>query len=132
MFIHRVHSPQAGNALVFSLLILLVMTIIGLSSMSNIQMQERMAGNVNVQSVAFEAASAGVSQALEYGMSEWNTNGCNREDGQWRGNYDNPVTMDFMEGAVQNLTVQYRLKADCLEDPDFGDDPEDATYVPPV
>lgn len=132
MFIHRVHSRQAGNALVFSLLILLVMTIIGLSSMSNIQMQERMAGNVNVQSVAFEAASAGISQALEYGMSEWDTNGCNREDGQWRGDYDNPIRLEFMAEAVQNLTVQYRLKADCLEDPDFGDDPEDATYVPPV
>lgn len=127
---------QEGTALVFSLLILLIMTIIGVAALSNTQMQERMSGNVNVQSIAFEAASAGISEALDYGMAEWDARGCDRVDGAWDppGTYNDPATLDLATGlaaAEQNLTIQYRLKADCLEDPGF-DDASDPLFRPPV
>lgn len=59
------HS-QAGIALVLALLLLLVMTLLGVAAMGNINMQERMAGNANLQAQAFEAASAGVSNSINY------------------------------------------------------------------
>lgn len=59
-------SRQTGVALIFSLLILITMTIIGISAMSGTNMQERMAGNAYLQAQAFEAASAGVAQSLDF------------------------------------------------------------------
>ncbi|MFP4334756.1 MAG: PilX N-terminal domain-containing pilus assembly protein, partial [Wenzhouxiangella sp.] len=59
-------SSQEGLALIFSLLILLVMTILAVGVMSSAKMQERMAGNARLQSLAFEAASAGVSSAIPF------------------------------------------------------------------
>lgn len=57
---------QNGIALILSLLILVTMTIIGVSALSGTNMQERMAGNTYLQAQAFEAASAGVAQSLEF------------------------------------------------------------------
>ncbi|MFO7902271.1 MAG: hypothetical protein R6U98_06405 [Pirellulaceae bacterium] len=132
LFISTSMHKQRGTALVFSLLILLIMTIIGVAALSNTQMQEQMAGNANVQSLAFEAASAGVTEALEYGMARWDARGCNRDDGGWNDdgyNDANPLSLDA--DAVQQLTIEYRLKADCLEDPGFFD-AADPTFLPPV
>lgn len=123
-------ASQRGTALAFSLLILLVLTIVGVASMSNTQMQERMAGNFNLQSVAFEAASAGISQALETGIDElFDENPrCDKAD------LSNPSIVlpsttydDFPPQVVssiedQNLIVQYRLKTDCLDDESFDSD----------
>ncbi|MFO7905387.1 MAG: PilX N-terminal domain-containing pilus assembly protein [Pirellulaceae bacterium] len=59
-------QAQTGTALVFSLMLLLIMTLLGISSMNNTLMQERMAANARNQTAIFEAASAGVSKAVEY------------------------------------------------------------------
>jgi hypothetical protein len=58
-------SKQAGVALVLSLLILLVLTVIGVAAMNSTIMQERMAGNAKTQADSFEKSSEGVSRALE-------------------------------------------------------------------
>ena len=55
-----------GFVLVFAILLLLVMTLIGISIMSGSQMQERMSGNARLQSLAFQAATAGVADAVSF------------------------------------------------------------------
>ncbi len=57
---------QQGVALVFSLLLLLVLTIIGVAAMNSTVMQERMAGNLRMQTQVFEVASEGVGRALDF------------------------------------------------------------------
>ena len=57
---------QEGVALVFSLLLLLVLTIIGVAAMNSTIMQERMAGNLRMQTQVFEVASEGVGRALDF------------------------------------------------------------------
>lgn len=54
---------QQGSALIISLLILLVMTMIGISAMSTATMEEKMAANDHNQKVAFLSAEAGIGEA---------------------------------------------------------------------
>lgn len=49
---------QSGSALIVGLLLLVVMTIIGLTAIQTTTMQERMAGNVRDVNLAFQAAEA--------------------------------------------------------------------------
>lgn len=49
---------QRGAALIVSLVILLLMTIIGITSMSTNSMEEKMAGNMRDRNLAFQAAEA--------------------------------------------------------------------------
>lgn len=66
------HDLQRGTALVFSLLLLLILTLLGISSMNNTLMQERMAANARMQTSVFEASSAGVSNAIDFVFEEAN------------------------------------------------------------
>jgi type IV pilus assembly protein PilX len=56
-------KQQQGSALIISLLILLVMTLIGISAMSTATMEEKMAANDRNQKVAFLTAEAGLTEA---------------------------------------------------------------------
>ncbi|RFF27318.1 MULTISPECIES: PilX N-terminal domain-containing pilus assembly protein [unclassified Wenzhouxiangella] len=58
-------KSQSGVALVLSLLILLVLTVIGVAAMNGTIMQERMSGNARTQAESFEAASEGVGRSLD-------------------------------------------------------------------
>ncbi|VAW79504.1 hypothetical protein MNBD_GAMMA15-1214 [hydrothermal vent metagenome] len=53
-------KKQSGAALVVSLLILLVMTLLGVSSLQTSTMEEKMAGNTRERQQAFEAAEAAI------------------------------------------------------------------------
>lgn len=53
-YFHR----QRGAVLVVSLLILLILTIIGVTAMSNSSLEEKMAGNMRDRSLAFQSAEA--------------------------------------------------------------------------
>ncbi|MDX1554595.1 MAG: PilX N-terminal domain-containing pilus assembly protein [Xanthomonadales bacterium] len=57
---------QRGVALLLSLLILLVLTLLGVSAFHNSHIQERSAGNMRLQSVVFEAAAAGAANAINF------------------------------------------------------------------
>ncbi|HKJ17361.1 MAG TPA: PilX N-terminal domain-containing pilus assembly protein [Xanthomonadales bacterium] len=59
-------ARQNGVALLFGLIMLMVMTVLGISSFQNSHIQERAAGNARLQSVAFEAAAAGTSDAINF------------------------------------------------------------------
>lgn len=58
-------GPQhhRGAALIVSLIILLVMTVIGLTAMQGTVMEEKMAGNMRDKSIAFQAAEAALRHA---------------------------------------------------------------------
>ncbi len=60
------NAAQRGAVLVISLLILLVMTMLGVSSMSSTTLQERMANNNNQRQIAFQAAEAALRAGEAY------------------------------------------------------------------
>lgn len=55
---------ERGMALVMALVILVILTILGITAMSTSSLQEKMAGNVQEQTRAFQAAESGLNQAL--------------------------------------------------------------------
>lgn len=59
-------SRERGVAVLLSLIILLILTMLGISAFHNSHIQERSAGNMRLQSVAFEAAAAGANNAISF------------------------------------------------------------------
>jgi type IV pilus assembly protein PilX len=59
-------GTQRGAVLVVSLIILLIMTILGVSSMKNTTLEERMAGNMRDQNLAFQSAEAALIEGEIY------------------------------------------------------------------
>lgn len=53
---------QSGAILVIALIMLLAMTLIGVTGLSSTTMQERMAGNLREMDIAFQAAEAAVRE----------------------------------------------------------------------
>lgn len=127
---------QRGVALVVALVLLLMLTILGVASMSGSIMQERMAGNVNLQAWAFEAASAGVSDSVKFALPEnWGVDEsgdprvCERGGGEWQADWGEDVQVsppDLPDG----ISVSYRQKVGCFEaedSPDEWDEFEDVS-----
>jgi hypothetical protein len=56
---------ERGTALVMSLVILLILTILGVTALSTTTLEEKMAGNMQEYTRAFEVAESGVSSALK-------------------------------------------------------------------
>lgn len=56
-------NKQQGAALVISLIILLVMTLIGVSSLQTTTFEEKMTGNIRDKAMAFEAGEAALREA---------------------------------------------------------------------
>ena len=56
-------QQQRGAVLIISMIILLLLTILGVTSMRTTQLEERMAGNARDRHVAFEAAEAALIDA---------------------------------------------------------------------
>jgi type IV pilus assembly protein PilX len=54
---------QKGSVLIVSLVMLLLLTIVGMSAMQMTSLEERMSGNFRNHELAFQAAEAGLSQA---------------------------------------------------------------------
>ncbi len=63
---------ESGAALVVGLILLLVLTLLAISGMTTASLELQMAGNEQYQRRAFEAADAGVEQAMAAGI--YNTN----------------------------------------------------------
>ncbi len=67
IMVHPARPPlQRGAVLAISLIILVVMTILGITAMQTTVVQEKMAGNLRDKDVAFRAAEAGLQVALTY------------------------------------------------------------------
>lgn len=59
-------SNQRGSTLIVSLMILIVMTLIGLTGVMTSTLEEKMAGNTRDQALAFQAAEAALRDGEEY------------------------------------------------------------------
>lgn len=57
---------QRGSVLIISLIIMVVLTILGVSGMKTTQLEEKMAGNLKDSQLAFQAAEATLKQAEQY------------------------------------------------------------------
>ena len=104
---------QQGVALLISVILLLIMTIVGVALVGGSVMQERMSANQRIQTLAFEAASAGVAEALNWGLNSDNwpasVTSC-REGDRWLSDWSD----DRPFGAAW-----YRLRVSCREDEVF-------------
>lgn len=67
----RAPGRQIGAVLVISLLILLVLTILGMSAMGTAGLEEKMAGNARAKDLSFQAAES----ALRAGEARFETGG---------------------------------------------------------
>ena len=112
------YSRSRGVALIFGLLLLLVLTVIAVGTLSSVSMQERMAANANLQALAFEAASAGVTETLEQWLDEDNWPAgktCERGiDENWSTNWTAPVPL-VVPGIPAGFAVQYETRLGCFE-----------------
>ncbi len=73
-------SRQRGIALIASLLMLLVMTLIGLSAMERTMTEEKMASNSQQKAMTFQAAETAIQQFLDGSNDVVYTNSINGED----------------------------------------------------
>lgn len=55
---------ERGTALIISLVILLILTLLGITAMSTSSLEQKMSGNTQEATRAFEAAESGLNQAL--------------------------------------------------------------------
>lgn len=62
----RIPKRESGAALILALIFLLVMTVLGTSSMRTSTMQERMAGNMRDGNLSFQSAEAGLRAAESF------------------------------------------------------------------
>ena len=69
-----IRRSQSGLVLVVSLLVLMALTMFSVSAMRIARMNERMAGNAQTQSRAFNAAESGLSAAMQ-STEAWDLNG---------------------------------------------------------
>ena len=126
---------QTGVSLVIALILLLVLTIIGIASMNTSLMQERMAGNVNLQTLAFEAASVGVTEAAEFGLNRNNwpyldeENGIRKDCRPRQIGWNEPTgwtepTLVEIPGLPDDLFLEFRQRVGCFN-PDPVDIPSD-------
>ncbi|HNC77604.1 MAG TPA: PilX N-terminal domain-containing pilus assembly protein, partial [Pseudomonadales bacterium] len=75
MAIHRGGNRQRGAILVVGLIVLLLMTLLGLSIMGGNAVEEKMAGNERDRQIAFQAAEAALREGerLIVQTNSWQT-----------------------------------------------------------
>ncbi|WP_440998242.1 PilX N-terminal domain-containing pilus assembly protein, partial [Arhodomonas sp. SL1] len=69
-------QSQSGSALIVSMLILLVLTVIGVSGANQSILQERMASNTKRQTTALFAADSGAVAISSFLKEDWNLSKC--------------------------------------------------------
>ncbi len=68
LILHRQQTSlppaQRGMALIMALVILLILTILGVTAMTTSSLEEKMSGNIQEQNRAFQAAESGINKVL--------------------------------------------------------------------
>ena len=64
---------QRGAVLIVALVLLVILTLLGVSMMNTTKLEERMAANIQEATQAFQSAETGLSQGFNKGGA-WNTN----------------------------------------------------------
>ena len=70
---HTNSMKQKGSVLILSIIILVVLTMLGVSSMNSSSLQEKMTGNFRDREIAFQAAEMALAYAENYVSSDINT-----------------------------------------------------------
>jgi len=97
MCTHSINN-QKGAVLIVSMIILLLLTMLGVTSMRNTALEERMAGNARDRHVAFEAAESALADAEDF-LSTVATTGSFDTDGS-DGLYDDNEAFANIETFV--------------------------------
>ncbi|MCI0506014.1 MAG: PilX N-terminal domain-containing pilus assembly protein [Gammaproteobacteria bacterium] len=63
---HQHFHNQSGSVLIISLIVMLILTILGVSGMKSSVLEEKMAGNMRDGQLAFQAAEATLREAEQY------------------------------------------------------------------
>ena len=95
-------TKQKGSVLILSLMILVVLTIIGVSSMSSTSLQERMAGNFRDREIAFQSAEMALAFAENYVSSTINTANLGDADGYYN-TYSGPTSKNAFTGDGSSI-----------------------------
>jgi len=78
---YRPNQNQSGSVLIISLIVMLVLTVLGVSGMKSSVMEEKMAGNMRDSQLAFQAAEATLKEAERHietnvvSVANFDTNG---------------------------------------------------------
>jgi type IV pilus assembly protein PilX len=107
-----------GVALVVALIMLLLLTILGINSVQNSIMEERMAGNSRDRQVAFEAAEAAlrVAEARLLDQTQFNAIKWDATDGSHEGDPSlDPFTSSHNKTSVTDAT----LNAETVQNPQY-------------
>jgi len=130
-----------GVALIFALLLLVVLTVLAVGTFSSVGMQERMSSNANLQALAFEAASAGVAESVDFWLDDETSNWpdeaeCFRGLGRnWATEWTAPQRLEVQDLPL-GFVVQYQTRLGCFEAGDWvpldNDDPNTVSIAPPV
>lgn len=116
---------QSGVVLVLGLLLLVTITLIGIATMGSTHIQERMAGNAQLQALAFEAASAGVGRSLDF----WEAQSAEHDlecDKPFHEGWD-PETTGWSDPVqIGSAELQQRLR--CVGTPCKADDADECLH----
>lgn len=104
---HQFRKAQQGAVLVVSLLILLILTILGVSSMQSSTLEEKMASNSRDRNVGFQSAEAAVRDAETYIESLVTTGGFTNTNGLYAaiGNEPDPFAAATWGTASNHRTA---------------------------
>ena len=110
---------QAGVVLVTSLIILLVMTMIGVTAMQSTMLDERMAGNQKDSALAFEAAEAALRHVADLISKAPDVGAVAALDGYWV--IDGPVSPTVSDLITKDATLtEYKASLGLAEAPLYG------------
>lgn len=103
-------KEQRGAVLIFCLVFLLVLTLMGVSSMESTILEERMAGNMQDYSVAFQAAESALTDAEQWLAAQllWPSTSDDGSTGVWVRDSMDPDTGNsvpwWRESSIDNAT----------------------------
>lgn len=120
-------NRQGGAALFVSLIMLIVLTVIGLSSMQRSNMQERMAANAHVGNMAFNSAESAIGGFVvdantgnrldpAHILSQARTNGISNKCYDQTGVWSDCDGMVFLDGDRSGGAVVSKMQASIFDE----------------
>lgn len=111
MKLNHYHSikNQSGSILIVSLMILVVLTMLGVSSMSSTSLQERMAGNFRDRQIAFQAAELTLAYAEEFAKNSINSASIFNDTNGYYSEYNGPTNFNAFDATWWTATKSIAL-----------------------
>ena len=98
------HNPkqQTGTVLAVSLIILLVLTIIGVSGLSTSSLEEKITGNFRDREIAFQAAEAALAYAEKFAKDNITSTSVFNDTNGYYAEYKGPTSANALDGGPNN------------------------------